>query len=93
MIRDGAPPLVLDESDYETLDPEALYSISSIFHIQGVHTAKHNRFDKAWGNRCRTRLMNGSKRKVFMSLKKNEFCTNLARGPRRRRNGRGCGEG
>jgi hypothetical protein len=57
IIRPGQPPLILDESEYGTLDPGALYSITSTFHIQGVLASEHNRiFDKAWKNRCRFRL-------------------------------------
>jgi hypothetical protein len=58
ILRDGKPPLVLQSSRYNSLDPNAVYSITSTFHTQALLPTKHNRIlDKAWENRCRLRLI------------------------------------
>jgi hypothetical protein len=58
VVRPNKPPLVFKPSEYNSLDPEALYSIASTeSHTQALLATKHNRiFDKAFENRCRLRL-------------------------------------
>jgi hypothetical protein len=58
LVRPGQPRLILDQAEYDSLDPTALYSFKSTVYTQAALATKHNGvFDRAWEIRCRRRIM------------------------------------